>query len=83
VVAERRQSLQSVTGLTRRELALLDEATLEVLSTEDVTEETIWRVRRVRRLRRDLGLQYEAIEVIVRLLDRIETLEGEQFPKRG
>jgi len=82
-VAERRQSLQSVTGLTRRELALLDEATLEVLSTEDVTEETIWRVRRVRRLRRDLGLQYEAIEVIVRLLDRIETLEGEQFPKRG
>ncbi|HEY8740785.1 MAG TPA: chaperone modulator CbpM [Candidatus Dormibacteraeota bacterium] len=82
-MAERRQSLQSVTGLTRRELALLDEATLEVLSTEDVTEETIWRVRRVRRLRRDLGLQYEAIEVIVRLLDRIETLEGEQFPKRG
>jgi hypothetical protein len=34
------------------------------------------RLRRVRRLRQDLGLSLDAVVIIVRLLDRIETLEG-------
>jgi DNA-binding transcriptional MerR regulator len=33
------------------------------------------RVRRIRRLRRDLGFPYEAIAVIVRLVERVEELE--------
>jgi hypothetical protein len=35
-----------------------------------------WRRRRARRLRRDLGLSADAVVIIVRLLDRIEVLEG-------
>jgi hypothetical protein len=34
------------------------------------------RLRRVRRLRQDLGLSLDAVVIIVRLLDRIEELEG-------
>jgi hypothetical protein len=34
------------------------------------------RLRRVRRLRQDLGLSLDAVVIIVRLLDRIEALEG-------
>jgi hypothetical protein len=33
------------------------------------------RLRRIRRLRRDLGLDVEAVAIVVRLLDRIEALE--------
>jgi hypothetical protein len=35
-----------------------------------------WRRRRARRLRRDLGLPADAVVIIIRLLDRIEVLEG-------
>ncbi len=76
---ERRLSdAQQLTGMTRRELALLDAETLDALSSGEVSQEVVWRVRRVRRLRRDLGLQYDAIEIIVRLLDRIDRIEGRQ-----
>jgi hypothetical protein len=34
------------------------------------------RLRRMRRLRRDLGLSMDAVVIIVRLLDRIEALES-------
>jgi hypothetical protein len=34
------------------------------------------RLRRARRLRRDLGLSMDAIVIILRLVERIETLEG-------
>jgi hypothetical protein len=67
--------LRRLTGLTRRELELLDPETITHLVAEDLDEEVVWRVRRVRRLRRDLGLQYDAVEIIVRLLERIDALE--------
>jgi hypothetical protein len=35
-------------------------------------------VRRIRRLRRDLGLSYDTIAMVVRLLERIEDLEAQQ-----
>lgn len=38
------------------------------------------RLRRARRLRRDLGLSMDAVAIIVRLLDRIEALEGRPVP---
>jgi hypothetical protein len=70
--------LMDLTGLTRRELEVIDEATLATLAVGEVNEQVIWRVRRVRRLRRDLGLDYASIEIIVRLLDRVEELERRQ-----
>lgn len=39
------------------------------------TEADLRRLRRVRRLRRDLGLQLEAIAIILRLVERLEELE--------
>jgi hypothetical protein len=80
-VADRLAALASLTGLTRRELAVLDPETISALSSGEVTDEVVWRVRRVRRLRRDLGLPYEAIEIIVRLVDRVERLE--RLQQRG
>jgi methyl coenzyme M reductase subunit C len=70
--------LMGLTGLTRRELEVIDEATLASLALGEVNEQVVWRVRRVRRLRRDLGLDYASIEIIVRLLDRVEELERRQ-----
>jgi hypothetical protein len=69
------RQLTLVTGMTRRELECVDEGTLAALAAGDFGEAVIWRLRRVRRLRRDLGLDYAAIEIIVRLLDRLEALE--------
>lgn len=34
------------------------------------------RIRRIRRLRRDLGLSYDAIELVLRLVERVEAVEG-------
>jgi hypothetical protein len=60
-------------------------STLELRRYMQIEETTVERVpaaalaarmRRVRRLRRDLGLSFDAIAVIVRLLDRIDALEG-------
>lgn len=67
--------LTVLTGLTRRELEVVDQETLAAVATGDVSDEVIWRLRRVRRLRRDLGLDYAAIEIVVRLLDRLEQQE--------
>ena len=41
-----------------------------------IRPELLRRLRRVRRLRRDLGLSLDAVVIIVRLLDRIDALEG-------
>lgn len=67
--------LTVITGMTRRELECVGEETLAAVASGDFSEELLWRLRRVRRLRRDLGLDYAAIEIIVRLLDRVESLE--------
>jgi DNA-binding transcriptional MerR regulator len=65
----------TLTGITRREVlyyrsrGLLDES--EILSRELER-----RVRRIRRLRRDLGLSYDVITLVLPLIERIEQLEG-------
>ena len=69
-------ALSRLTGLSRRELECLDDAVLQEVLTAEPGEELLWRLRRVRRLRRHLGLDYEAIEIIVRLIERVEALEG-------
>lgn len=41
-----------------------------------LTETTVRRLRRARRLRRDLGLELDAIAIIIRLLDQLEHRPG-------
>jgi hypothetical protein len=62
--------------MTRRELEVYDQETLDRWRRGELDDETIWRIRRVRRLHRQLGLDYESIEIILRLVDRIEQLEA-------
>jgi len=45
------------------------------------TAEDLRRMRRIRRLRRDLGLPYESIDVVLRLLDRLETEQHARPPR--
>lgn len=72
-----RARLARLAGLTRREVACVDDQLLATWVGDGETEEVaLWRLRRVRRLRRQLGLDYEAIEIIVRLLDRVERLQA-------
>jgi hypothetical protein len=67
--------------ITPRELAryrrygLVIDADVAALSLEAER-----RVRRIRRLRRDLGLPYDSIALVVRLVERIEQLEGRRPP---
>jgi len=62
-------------GLSRAEVGRLVE--LEVVVARPGAPETVLvrRLRRARRLRRDLGLSFDAVAIILRLLDRIELLE--------
>lgn len=62
-------------GLSRAEVGHLVE--LEVVVAGSGAPETalVRRLRRARRLRRDLGLSFDAVAIILRLLDRIELLE--------
>jgi hypothetical protein len=70
------EELLRLTGISRRELDCYDDEVLMAWRAGELDEETVWRIRRVHRLRRQLGLDYEALEIIVRLVDRIERLEG-------
>ncbi|HZB96998.1 MAG TPA: MerR family transcriptional regulator [Candidatus Sulfotelmatobacter sp.] len=63
-------------GVGPRELRRYEEWGLLSLG-EEAHDELVSRVRRIRRLRRHLGLSYDAIELVLRLVDRIERLEGE------
>jgi hypothetical protein len=74
--AGRVDDLERRTGMTRRELEVYDQETLDRWRQGELDDETIWRIRRVRRLHRHLGLDYESIEIILRLVDRIEQLEA-------
>jgi hypothetical protein len=62
-------------GLSRAEVGRLVE--LEVVVAGPGAPDTVLvrRLRRARRLRRDLGLSFDAVAIILRLLDRIELLE--------
>ena len=59
-------------GIARRELQAYAASGLLTLGEAGPTEADLRRARRIRRLRRDLGLSYEAIEVVLRLVDRLE-----------
>jgi DNA-binding transcriptional MerR regulator len=45
-------------------------------STEFFPPEVTLRIQRILRLRRDLGVNYNAVALILDLLDRIDTLEA-------
>jgi hypothetical protein len=68
-------------SITRSELeryrryGLLVDADAATLSLDAARQ-----VRRIRRLRRDLGLSYDTIALVVRLVERIEQLEGRRPP---
>lgn len=63
-----------VTHVTRRELRVYRAYGL-IGADAPLTDAALRRVRRIRRLHRDLGLSYEAIGLIVPLVERIEALE--------
>jgi hypothetical protein len=67
--------LAGFSGLRRNEV--LELIRLEVVTVGDGPLEPVLvrRLRRARRLRRDLGLSTDAVVIILRLLDRIEALE--------
>jgi hypothetical protein len=62
-------------GVGRAELRRYRE--LELITLGQGSDQTVLmrRVRKIRRLRRDLGLPLDAVAIILRLLDRIEALE--------
>lgn len=63
-------------GLSRSEVTHLLELEMITLPDQTVRPSLVRRLRRVRRMRRDLGLSIDAVVIIMRLLDRIEMLEG-------
>jgi DNA-binding transcriptional MerR regulator len=68
--------------VSRRELQTY--AAYGLLGTVDAgpSEADLRRARRIRRLHRDLGLSYEAIEVVLGLVDRLEATERAGVPER-
>jgi DNA-binding transcriptional MerR regulator len=62
--------------VSRRELLTYEAHGLVVVEPGvPPTEEDMRRIRRIRRLRKDLGLSYDAIVIVLRLLDRLEAAE--------
>jgi hypothetical protein len=70
--------LARATGLSRAEVRRLVQLDVVVLRNGADDPDLLRRLRRARRLRRDLGLSMDAVEIILRLLDRIEVLERSQ-----
>lgn len=66
------------TGLTRAELRRFVELDLLLVGRGPAEATMMRRLRRARRLRRDLGLSLDAVAIILRLLDRIEALQQAQ-----
>jgi len=62
-------------GLSRAEVRRFLDLDLVAYRNGRASPAMVLRLRRVRRLRRDLGLSLDAVAIIVRLLDRIEKLE--------
>lgn len=67
--------LARLAGLRSEEVRLLVQLDV-VAPSGEAHAAVLRRLRRVRRLRRDLGLSLDAVVIIVRLLDRIDVLEG-------
>jgi hypothetical protein len=66
--------------VTRRELVTYRAHGLRVDGDADTVA---LRVRRIRRLRRDLGLSYDIIAIVLPLVERVERLEDYLAGKRG
>jgi DNA-binding transcriptional MerR regulator len=77
------QRLARSSGLRVEEVRQLVELRVVAVVDDAVRPALLRRLRRVRRLRRDLGLSLDAIVIVVRLLDRIEVLEGVRARRRG
>jgi MerR HTH family regulatory protein len=74
---------RTVPGVSRRELLAYESHGLVVLDPgAPPTEAQMQRIRRIRRLRRDLGLSYDAIDIVLRLLDRVEAAEAPRRESR-
>jgi hypothetical protein len=74
------QHLARRSGLRRVEVRRFLEMEVISVSGTEVDEDLVRRLRRARRLRRDLGFPLDAVVIIQRLLDRLEALEGRSTP---
>jgi hypothetical protein len=68
----RLRRLGQVSGFSRRDLVRLQRLDLIAMPEGEPSELLLRRLRRIGRLRRDLGLELEAAAVVLRLLDQIE-----------
>jgi MerR HTH family regulatory protein len=65
-------------GLTRAEVRHVLEFHVVTLPGGVVQPALLRRLRKAHRLRRDLGFSMDAVVIILRLIDRLETLEGKR-----
>ena len=63
-------------GLRSGEVRRLAELEVVIVGGGALQPALVRRLRRIRRLRRDLGLSLDAAIIVLRLLDRIDELEG-------
>jgi hypothetical protein len=63
-------------GLRPTEVRYFIQVGIVSLTDQGVPPAMLRRLRRARRLRRDLGLSMDAIAIILRLVERVEALEG-------
>jgi hypothetical protein len=70
--------LARASGLTRADVRHVLEFDVVTLSGGVVQPALLRRLRKAHRLRRDLGLSMDAVVIILRLLDRLEALEGKR-----
>jgi MerR-like DNA binding protein len=70
------RGLARSSGLTRAEVRHVLELEVVELPGGVMQPALVRRLRKAHRLRRDLGLSMDAIVIILRLLDRLEALEG-------
>jgi hypothetical protein len=63
-------------GLRPTEVRRYIQVGVVTLTDKGLQPEMVRRLRRARRLRRDLGLSMDAIVIILRLVERVEALEG-------
>jgi hypothetical protein len=59
-------------GLSAREVARYQELDLFIVPEGEPGEALLGRLRRIRRLRSDLGLAPDAVAIVLRLIDRLE-----------
>ena len=74
--------LGQAAGLTRHQLARYQELRLITIPDGPPSETLRRRLRRIHRLRRDLGLGSEAVAVVLHLLDQLESAHGLERPHR-